>query len=155
MAPKQWEKTLSQSGSTNDLSEDSISIGPPLSFSYEPELPEERNVFVAVGTSRLTNSSNEDDFEKRVTTINKEDLKLLENFGYNKDDYKLTSKKIKLGGKERILVDSELPNDFTRKLYSWDNDKAILFSIKAESQEQLERFSDKFLYPMVLSIKTS
>lgn len=153
MAPDKWEKTTSQAGTVNGLIEDTISISPPLSFSYEPEEPDERNAFVAVGTSKLSNGSGKDDFEKRVSVVNEEDLKLLENFGYSKDEYKIVSKKIELNGREWLLVDSELPNELTRKLYSWDNDKAIFFSIKAESKEQLEKFSNKFLYPMASSIK--
>lgn len=157
-APSGWEKGSGDDNS-DDKFESEISTLTPTSQEESGDGGtsdvSQQTTITRVGTIKLKNSQSQSDFESTITNADQYKAKLAEDLDFKAEEVKVSSKKLKINGnQEWIQVDIEAPGVFSRYLYLWDNDHALLLAADDLSTDKA-KFEDhykQYILPMAASV---
>jgi len=151
-APQAWQSSEPDDSSVDNLRSNTISIGTPDDSNADTDA-EIQYEYVTIGLQNRTDSSSQEDFEKLVTNADGSLIEDYQELGVTEDQIKITSKKVDIAGKEWLQVDTEIDGQFSRNLYSWKGDGAIVLSVIEDDTTRLDSMTDKYLLPMAASVE--
>jgi hypothetical protein len=146
-APSNWSLGSSSKLTTDGLIDNSASIG--ATGNSQAQL----NDTVTASTQKITGTSSEAAFDKKVTSLSSQEMQLLKAFGINTNKVQITSSNVEINGREWFKVTTYIPYQYSYNLYLWDNNHAVAIVVSNHSQQTVQQLAKNYVLPMAASLK--